>query len=49
MGRAWLVAAVALLSLATAKTTVTVGLDADPPNLDPVFSSALVGRVKSYV
>lgn len=44
MGRAWLVAAVALLSLATAKTTVTVGLDADPPNLDPVFSSALVDR-----
>lgn len=44
MGRAWLVAAVALLSWATAKTTVTVGLDADPPNLDPVFSSALVDR-----
>ena len=44
MGRAWLVAAVALLSWATAKTPVTVGLDADPPNLDPVFSSALVDR-----
>jgi peptide/nickel transport system substrate-binding protein len=27
-----------------AKTSVVVGLDADPPNLDPVFSSALVDR-----
>jgi len=33
-----------LFGLAFAKTTVVVGLDADPPNLDPVFSSALVDR-----
>lgn len=33
-----------IAGLALAKTTITVGLDADPPNLDPVFSNALVDR-----
>jgi len=33
-----------LLGLALAKTSVTVGLDADPPNLDPMLSTALVDR-----
>lgn len=44
MKRRWAFAALAVLGWAVAKTTVTVGLDADPPNLDPVFSSALVDR-----
>jgi len=44
MRRWWAFAALAVLGFAAAKTTITVGLDADPPNLDPVFSSALVDR-----
>lgn len=32
------------LGVASAKTTLTVGLDSDPPNLDPLLSSALVDR-----
>lgn len=40
----WALVAALLLGLAWAKTTITVGLDADPPNLDPVFSTALVDR-----
>ncbi|MER3483754.1 MAG: peptide ABC transporter substrate-binding protein [Meiothermus sp.] len=34
----------ALAGVAGAKTTLTVGLDSDPPNLDPLLSSALVDR-----
>ncbi len=44
MRRWWVCVALLVLGWAAAKTTVTVGLDADPPNLDPVFSSALVDR-----
>lgn len=33
-----------MLGVASAKTTLTVGLDSDPPNLDPLLSSALVDR-----
>jgi len=34
----------ALAGMAGAKTTLTVGLDSDPPSLDPLLSSALVDR-----
>lgn len=44
MKKRWALGVLAILGLALGKTTVVVGLDADPPNLDPVFSSALVDR-----
>jgi peptide/nickel transport system substrate-binding protein len=40
----WVGFVLVLFGLVFAKTAVVVGLDADPPNLDPVFSSALVDR-----
>ncbi len=40
----WLAVGVLLLGLAVAKTLITVGLDSDPPNLDPMLSSAFVDR-----
>jgi hypothetical protein len=39
----WVGFVLVLFGLVFAKTAVVVGLDADPPNLDPVFSSALCG------
>jgi hypothetical protein len=36
----WVGFVLVLFGLVFAKTAVVVGLDADPPNLDPVFSSA---------
>jgi peptide/nickel transport system substrate-binding protein len=41
--RQWAIAALVLVGLAWGKT-ITVGLDADPPNLDPMLSTALVDR-----